>query len=201
MKRVLPHLDPPMPQKRPSRARGGVAFWHGCLGTPLPERLTVQLALARRCGFVALLVGVGSFAVSGLGRAQAPADKAALIRRLLALTKAADLAVTAMEASIPAQRAANPRIPKEFWDEFTARARRDMPRFIDMLVPVYDSHFSKPQLEQLLAFYESPLGRHLTKVQPEITVQSAQAGQKWGAELGAAVAQDLAKRGVKMPEQ
>ncbi len=76
-----------------------------------------------------------------------------------------------------------------------------MPRFIDMLVPVYDSHFSKPQLEQLLAFYESPLGRHLTKVQPEITVQSAQAGQKWGAELGAAVAQDLAKRGVKMPEQ
>lgn len=129
------------------------------------------------------------------------AEKAVLIRRLLTVTRAADLAVTAMEATIPAQRAANPKIPKEFWDEFLARARKDMPRFIDMLVPVYDSHFSKQQLEQLVAFYESPLGRHMAKVQPEIAVQSSQIGQKWGAELGAAVGQDLQKRGVKVQEQ
>ncbi len=161
----------------------------------------MRLALPRRCVFIALLVGAGSFAVPGLARAQVPADKAALIRKLLDVTKAADLAVTAMEVSIPAQRAANPRIPKEFWDEFAARARRDMPRFIELLIPVYDAHFSKPQLEQLVAFYQSPLGQHLTKVQQEIAVQSAQAGQKWGAELGVAVGQDLAKRGVKMPEQ
>ncbi len=161
----------------------------------------MRLAFFRRCGFIALLVGVGSLAVSGLARSQVSADKTVLIHRLLDLTKAADLAVAAMEVAIPAQRAANPRIPKEFWDEFAARARRDMPRFIEMLVPVYDAHFSKPQLEQLVAFYQSPLGRHLTKVQPEIAVQSAQAGQKWGAELGVAVGQDLAKRGVKMPSQ
>lgn len=128
------------------------------------------------------------------------ADKTALIRRLLAQTKAADLAVAAMEATIPAQRAANPKIPAEFWDEFIARAKREMPRFIDMLVPVYDSHFTTEQLDQLLAFYQSPLGQYLAKVQPEVAMQSAQIGQKWGGELGAAVAQDLAKRGVKMQE-
>lgn len=128
------------------------------------------------------------------------AEKTALIRRLLAQTRAADLAVAAMEATIPAQRAANPKIPAEFWDEFIARAKREMPRFIDMLVPVYDSHFTKEQLDQLLAFYQSPLGQYLAKVQPEVAMQSAQIGQKWGGELGAAVAQDLAKRGVKMQE-
>ena len=128
------------------------------------------------------------------------AEKTALIRRLLAQTKAADLAVAAMEATIPAQRAANPKIPAEFWDEFIARAKREMPRFIDMLVPVYDSHFTTEQLDQLLAFYQSPLGQYLAKVQPEVAMQSAQIGQKWGGELGAAVAQDLAKRGVKMQE-
>ncbi len=128
------------------------------------------------------------------------AEKAVLIRRLLAQTKAADLAVAAMEATIPAQRAANPKIPREFWDEFVARARREMPRFIDMLVPVYDAHFTKEQLEQLLAFYQSPLGQYLAKVQPEIAMQSSQIGQQWGAQLGAAVGQDLAKRGVKVQE-
>ena len=128
------------------------------------------------------------------------AEKAVLIRRLLAQTKAADLAVAAMEATIPAQRAANPKIPAEFWDEFVVRARREMPHFIDMLVPVYDSHFTKEQLEQLIAFYQSPLGQYLAKVQPEIAMQSSQIGQQWGAQLGAAVGQDLAKRGVRVQE-
>lgn len=160
----------------------------------------MRLALLRSCALLVLLVGVGSFTVSGLA-AQRPADRAALIRQLLALTKAGDLAVTAMETSIPAQRAANPGIPKEFWDEFGARARHDMPRFVELLVPVYEAHFNKSQLEQLVAFYQSPVGQHLVKVQPKITVLSMQAGQQWGAQLGAEVAQDLAKRGVKMPSQ
>ena len=149
---------------------------------------------------VSVLVVIGTVFVSRPARGQT-AEKAVLIRRLLTVTRAAELAVTAMEATVPAQRAANPKIPKEFWDEFLTRARKDMPRFIDLLVPVYDSHFSKQQLEQLVAFYESPLGRHVAKVQPEIAVQSSQIGQKWGAELGAAVGQDLQKRGVKVQEQ
>jgi len=149
---------------------------------------------------VSALVLIGAVGVPRPMRAQT-AEKAVLIRRLLTVTRAAELAVAAMEATVPAQRAANPKIPKEFWDEFLARARKDMPRFIDMLVPVYDSHFSKPQLEQLVAFYESPLGRHVAQVQPEIAIQSSQIGQKWGAELGAAVGQDLQKRGVKVQEQ
>ena len=146
------------------------------------------------------LAVIGAVGVSRPARAQT-AEKAVLIRRLLTVTRSAELAVTAMEATIPAQRVANPKIPKEFWDEFMARARKDMPRFIDMLVPVYDSHFSKEQLEQLVAFYESPLGKHLAKVQPEIAMQSSQIGQRWGAELGTAVGQDLQKRGVKVQEQ
>jgi hypothetical protein len=147
-----------------------------------------------------LLIGLANVVPSAPAGAQA-ADKAILIRRLLTLTRAAELAVTAMETSIPAQRAANPAIPKEFWDEFMVRARREMPQLVDAMVPVYDKHFTKPQLEQLVAFYESPVGRHLAKVQPEITVQSMQAGQQWGARIGTAVGQDLAKRGVKFPSQ
>ena len=156
-------------------------------------------ALARSRWLLALLIGVGSVGVSQPSEAQVAADKAALINRLLNLTKAAELAVTAMEASIPAQRAANPRIPKEFWDEFGARARRDAARLVELLIPVYDSHFSKSQLEQLVAFYESPIGQHLARVQPEIAIQGMQAGQQWGAKLGAEIVQDLLKRGIKMP--
>lgn len=127
--------------------------------------------------------------------------KAALIRRMLELTKAVELAVTGLEASITAQRAASPQIPPEFWDEFTVRARRDVPRFVELLVPIYDEHFTRAQLEQLVTFYQSPLGRHLAEVQPRITTQSLEAGGRWGRELGVEVAEELAKRGIRIPPQ
>jgi uncharacterized protein len=126
--------------------------------------------------------------------------KAALIRRLLDVTKTAAVAVSAMEAQMPAQRAAMPQVPPEFWDEFAIRARKEMPRLVELMVPIYDQHFSTEQLRALLAFYESPLGRHFISVQPAVTTQSIQAGQQWGAQLGAEIAADLQRRGIRVPE-
>ena len=127
--------------------------------------------------------------------------KMALIRRILVLTNAGDLTISAMEAAIPAQRAANPQIPAEFWTEFSARARRDIPQLLERLIPVYDANFSEAQLQQLVRFYESPIGRHLVSVQPNVTVQSIQTGQQWGAEIGAEVARELQRRGIPAPPQ
>jgi hypothetical protein len=31
-----------------------------------------------------------------------------------------------------------------------------MPRFVDLIVAIYDRHFTRSQMEQLVAFYESP---------------------------------------------
>ena len=127
--------------------------------------------------------------------------KMALIRRILALTNAGDLTISAMEAAIPAQRAANPQIPAQFWTEFSARARRDIPQLLERLIPIYDANFSEAQLQQLVRFYESPIGRHLVSVQPTVTVQSIQTGQQWGAEIGAEVARELQRRGIQAPPQ
>jgi uncharacterized protein len=141
--------------------------------------------------------------LAGTAHAQVAADpaKVALIQRLLDVTKSVELAVTALETSLPSQRQANPQIPAEFWDEFAKRARQDVPRFVQLLIPIYDRQFTAAQLNELLAFYQSPLGQHFIKVQPTITVQSIQAGQQWGAQIGAEVAQELQKRGVRTPPE
>jgi hypothetical protein len=156
----------------------------------------------RRLNVVALLSVMAATISTSPVRAQAAANagnKTVLIRRILDLTRAVDMAVLALENAVSQQRAASPGVPKEFWDEFTARARRDSPRLMTMLIPVYDRQFSVGQLQQLVTFYQSPLGQHLIKVLPEIQGQSMHVGQEWGAQLGAEVAQDLARRGVQMP--
>ena len=132
---------------------------------------------------------------------QAPVDSAtaATIHELLALTGSVKLAVTSMEAMIPSQRAANPRMPAAFWDAFLARARSDSSRLTELLVPINAAHFTRPELEQLVRFYRTPLGQRLIKALPLIMQESVQAGQTWGAALGRAVAESLAASGVKFP--
>jgi hypothetical protein len=102
-----------------------------------------------------------------------------------------------MEAVIPGQRAAMPQVPAAFWDAFLAHARRDMPQLVDSLVPIYAAHFTRAELDQLVRFYESPIGRRLAEVQPLITQESMQAGQRWGARIGGEVGDSLARASTK----
>jgi len=151
--------------------------------------------------FIAL---VGNLLHPNVAYAQEPTSahaKAVLIRRFLELTRASDLALLAMESAIPGQRSANPQLPREFWDQLSLRARQQASHLVDLLVPVYDAQFTVGQLKQLVAFYESPLGRHLIEVQPVIATQSVEAGRQWGAQIGAEVARDLTRGGAPLPSR
>ena len=94
------------------------------------------------------------------------------------------------------QRAANPAIPAVFWDAFVARVRSGIGEFVDSLVPIYAAHFSQAELDGLLKFYGTPLGRRLSEVQPLIMQESMLAGQRWGSTIGRQVAESLMAAGV-----
>jgi hypothetical protein len=152
-----------------------------------------------------LLAALAMMVVPALLGAQAspsgsPKDsaKSALIRQLLKEVRAADMAVTAMETSLPAQRAANPRIPAVFWDRFATLAHARVGQLEDILTVVYDRHFTTDELRQILAFYRSPIGHKLLDAQPSIMRESMLAGQEWGQRLGVEVAQQLAAEGIKI---
>jgi hypothetical protein len=104
---------------------------------------------------------------------------------------AEDLILKSIELTLPLQRAQNPNIPAEFWDRFATRARTDVGALVDSLAPVYASRFSKAELDQLLAFYESPVGRHVAAEQPALAQESQQLGVRWGARVGASIAVEL----------
>jgi len=126
---------------------------------------------------------------------------AAAARRLLTVTGAAKLALNSMETMINAQRGANPQIPEGFWDAFIAHARRDTTQLLDLLVPIYATHLTRDEIEQLIRFYESPIGKRLTAVQPMISQESMVAGQTWGEALGRIVGDSIAQATENLPPQ
>src|SRR5687767_4822567 len=100
------------------------------------------------------------------------AEKAAQIREILAVTHAADQVVTALETMVPAQRAANPRVPAVFWDRFLAQARSRRSEFVDSLVPLYARSFDMADLRAMLDLYKSPFGQRLLERQPTLMQES-----------------------------
>ena len=157
----------------------------------------MPILLARTCLLAALLACVGCEA-RAQGTTPAETEKIDVIRKILDVTHAADLALGAIEAAVPVQRASNPRIPAVFWDRFLVQARERRGEFVDSIIPLYSRRFELTDLKGLLQFYQSPLGQRLLETQPELMRESMQMGQRWGARLGAEIGQQLAAEGVQI---
>ncbi len=115
------------------------------------------------------------------------------IRKLMELTGAGNLAVQILHQMLEPMRRALPQVPEEFWARFMAKVDTD--EIIDMTVPIYSKHLTHDEIEQLLEFYQSPVGRKLIAALPSIMSESMQAGQRWGEQLARQVREELEAEG------
>ncbi|MEP5764967.1 MAG: DUF2059 domain-containing protein [Halieaceae bacterium] len=67
-------------------------------------------------------------------------------------------------------------------------------RLSDVMYPIYTAHFSTEDLQQMIAFNETRLGKKLIKVMPLVTQESMVAGQEFGEMLGPMIQDRLVKR-------
>ena len=78
-----------------------------------------------------------------------------------------------------------PNVKPELWDdlkqEFTSQSMNDL---VDMLAPVYYKYLTKEDLDKLIEFYNTPVGKKFAKNTPLIMQESMQVGQQWGMKIG-----------------
>lgn len=89
-----------------------------------------------------------------------------------------------------------PEVPaavwNEFGEEFTKAVSRDI---LDLLLPIYQKHFTEDDLKAAIAFYESPAGQKMALASPLVMRESMEAGQQWGMKVGADIAAKLKEKG------
>ena len=122
-------------------------------------------------------------------------NKTADIKTLLTLTKSGELAVSMMQEMINAYRQNLPQVPEEFWTKFAKKVNTE--DLMEMLVPIYDRHLTHADVTSLIDFFQSPVGKKLVSVQPEIMKESMQVGQAWGEKLANEVTVELQKQGYR----
>lgn len=58
-----------------------------------------------------------------------------------------------------------------------------MSSLIEMLVPIYQKHFSEQDLKDAIDLFKTPIGKKISEKSPIIAQESMQASMQWGMEL------------------
>lgn len=114
------------------------------------------------------------------------------IRKLMDLVGAKALAIQTMAAMEKALRPLMTRAlpPGEyrgklvdlFLEKFDSQA--DPQQVLDLIVPIYAKYFSDQEIQGLIQFYETPLGKKAVRVLPKIAAESRETGSTLGRKLG-----------------
>lgn len=135
-------------------------------------------------GSTAMLVATPAQAAGGA--------KLRKIHKLLEVTGAARMGQQIMVQLIARMRQSLRDVPEAFWDKMVKRA--DVKGMIGDVANLYDKHLTMGDVDGLLKFYRSPVGRRFIKLQPTLMRGSMQIGQDWGQKLTRQVIGELKAR-------
>jgi len=151
-------------------------------------------------GLTAFVLVCASFACgqatpAASSAAEPNATKLAKIRELINLIGTPRIAVDMMKSQAAAIKKLMPFPPAaqdDFEKEFLASINAN--ELVDLAVPIYDRHLSEEDVDGMLAFYRSPVGRRVIKALPEITAESGRVGQEWGQGIGMKVGRKIGEK-------
>ncbi|NDJ22220.1 DUF2059 domain-containing protein [Nostoc sp. B(2019)] len=120
-------------------------------------------------------------------------EKTNNIRQLLKITGSENLSRQIMLQLVDSLKPQYPQVPQKAWDTFLAELKPN--ELMNELIPVYAKYFTNEDIKQMIAFYETPLGKKTISVLPQISQESAEIGQKYGIAAAKRALQKLEAEG------
>lgn len=130
--------------------------------------------------------------VSFLANAQ-DNSKREKIKHLLELTGSGKLGMQVMDQMMSSFKNSYSTVKQEFWDNF--RKEINANDIENLILPVYDKYYTETDIDQLITFYNSPIGKKMINTMPLVMQESMKAGQNWGREIDEKVLARLKEKG------
>ncbi len=150
----------------------------------VPKRVQLDLGAGKEQRPFAVVEGyrADELVVAAVGR-KASAFKEQNIRRLLEITNAAQVAtMTANQQFEYAKQSFPPEVPPRAIE--ILKEELDAVNYVEMMLPIYDKYLSDEEVNELVRFYESPLGRKAIIAMPLIMEQARIVGEQRGLVAG-----------------
>lgn len=123
-------------------------------------------------------------------------EKEKQIKTLLEVSGSGKIGVQVMSNIIETYKKTYPFIDASFWDEFKKEVSAD--EIVELLVPIYAKHFTLEDIQQLIDFYNTPIGKKLVDKMPLISQDSYVVGAEWGKKLSEKVYARLKAKGYEL---
>ena len=132
--------------------------------------------------------------VSPQAVAQSSAPTEEKVRELLLVTGAEALGRQVMDSMMEDFSSIYSSVSDRFWEEFRSEIQPD--ELTTMMVPVYQKHLTAEEVDELIRFFSTPVGRSFIKKQPGIMTDSMKIGADWGERIAERVLEKLESEGV-----
>jgi len=126
-------------------------------------------------------------------------SKISRIKTLLEITGSGKLGVQVIENMLVSYKQSLPNVPEEFWNNFMKEVNPEA--LTTIIIPIYDKYYTTEEINKIIEFYQTPLGKKVISTMPQIMQESIQAGRSWGKEVGEKVYNKLKERGYVNDKQ
>lgn len=131
-----------------------------------------------------------------VSHAQAKDSYAKELKTMLEITGSQEMFITAIDQMTAMYKQQKTEVPETVWNEInselTDTAMKDI---VASLIPVYKKYLTKEDLQGMIAFYKTPLGKKFAENTPEISKESMQIGQQWGMKLNGLINKRIEEKG------
>ncbi len=129
------------------------------------------------------------------GHAQSP-EYASRLKTMLRLSGGEQTFQAAIDQMMSMVKQNNASVPEEIWAEMETEFKKtSIDDLVTKLVPIYSQHLTLEDLNGLIEFYKTPVGKKFAEKTPLITQQSIQVGQQWGMEVGQKIVNKIKEEG------
>ncbi|MFZ4706156.1 MAG: DUF2059 domain-containing protein [Bacteroidales bacterium] len=115
------------------------------------------------------------------------------IKKMLELTGSGKIGVQIAQKVISSFREKYPDIDQHFWDELEKEIKPD--DLINTVIPIYAKYYSENDIDQIIAFYNSPAGKKMIELTPLILQESMTSGKNWGVQIAEKIIKRLKENG------
>lgn len=111
------------------------------------------------------------------------------IKKLLVLTGSDKIAIQIIDQMIGTFKITMSQVPDEYWKR--VKKKFDAGTLVELVIPIYEKHLTHDDIKGLIKFYQSPVGKKLVSVTPDITRESYTVGEKWGRQIAEEIMTEL----------
>lgn len=123
-----------------------------------------------------------SFCVLSLSANAQSTSKSKKINQLLELTGSGKMGIQVINQMINSFKTSHSSIKDEFWEDFKKEIKAE--DITNMIIPIYDKYYTESDIDQIIAFYNSPVGKKMIATMPQIMQESMAVGQVFGKKIG-----------------